>query len=219
MENKISRRAFLKCAGTTALAVGTASLLGGCGPVDDAVSSVLGDNAIMMSGVGFAWVSNCGRGHCDPNDMDGTKGESYFLYAVKLSVANLAGGSVTLNHSDFTFTINGQESEVLYGDSFAKYADVSAHGSRRTTFCWTRRHPEHSAESDRSGCSAWLAGLQAQACGGSGHPVGIQIPENGADHPPERRSKEHDPYLRCRWQRQHVLLNEEFFEIQGVERR
>ena len=124
MENKISRRAFLKCAGTTALAVGTASLLGGCGPVDDAVSSVLGDNAIMMSGVGFAWVNNCGRGHCDPNDMDGTKGESYFLYAVKLSVANLAGGSVTLNHSDFTFTINGQESEVLYGDSFAKYADV-----------------------------------------------------------------------------------------------
>lgn len=55
MNNAISRRTFLKCAGTAAVAVGAASMLGGCSLIDNIINNATKDvpNMITLGNVNF----------------------------------------------------------------------------------------------------------------------------------------------------------------------
>ena len=61
MSNKISRRAFLKVTGVSALALGAASMLGGCQSSNGSVEVKVGDKVSNWNNLGVQLSSVCTR--------------------------------------------------------------------------------------------------------------------------------------------------------------
>ncbi len=104
MSNAISRRAFLKCAGASVLAVGAASLLGGCnwveqiGNASGVATCTMGGNVMVSVATKTRWWDS---EYIDP-------------IGIALWVKNRQDKEITLKATDITnVTINGHKAKVL----------------------------------------------------------------------------------------------------------
>ena len=103
MSNAISRRAFLKCAGASALAVGAASLLGGCNWIEQ-IGNASGVATCTMGGVMVSVATKTRWWNSEYIDPIG----------IALWVKNRQDHEITLKATDITHvTINGHEAKVL----------------------------------------------------------------------------------------------------------
>ena len=103
MSNAISRRAFLKCAGASALAVGAASLLGGCNWIEQ-IGNASGVATCTMGGVMVSVATKTRWWNSEYIDPIG----------IALWVKNRQDHEITLKASEITnVTINGHKAKVL----------------------------------------------------------------------------------------------------------
>lgn len=125
MSNAISRRAFLKCAGASALAVGAASLLGGCNWIEQ-IGNASGVATCTMGGV---MVSVATRTRW-------WDGEYMNPVGIALWVKNRQDHEITLKASDITnVTINGHKAKVLTNtDEAIDTAKYSGYVSEQSLF-------------------------------------------------------------------------------------
>ena len=121
MSNAISRRAFLKCAGASALAVGAASMLSGCDFFDKAMGSLIGQVGeaagiamCKMGGTDTEWalVAVGHKGTC----WQATSAGKPYVTAVGIGVEvkNYQNKDIDLNAVDITdVTVDGRKATVL----------------------------------------------------------------------------------------------------------
>lgn len=125
MNNAISRRSFLKCAGATALAAGAASMLSGCDLLDKAMGSLIG-RVGEASGIAMCKMGGTSTEYAMVtlrNDVTWWKSTASHetlpentLLAVgfTIQVKNYQNKEITLKASDITdVTVNGHKAKVL----------------------------------------------------------------------------------------------------------
>ena len=119
MSNAISRRTFLKCAGAATVAVGAASMLGGCSLIDDALNKVMdanGVSGVTINGVGV----QCDFGF----QLHEREGEADFgniaAVAMDVSFSSVSSKAWTIKASDFELTVDGKKATTLYGEEAKK---------------------------------------------------------------------------------------------------
>lgn len=118
MEN-ISRRTFLKTAGASVLAVGAVSMLGGCGIVDNIVTSMLKKysdvpNAKVMNSMVVIAGNSVGTLNAANADSKITG------LMIDAELVNANTKKVTLKKSNFTLKVDGADATVLTGSEATK---------------------------------------------------------------------------------------------------
>ena len=115
MNNAISRRTFLKCAGTAAVAVGAASMLGGCSLFDNIINAGTKDMpAITINGITFS-VTGAAT-YAKPTE--GKQSVKALVPLVGILDNNQIVGAEpkTLDKSIFSLKIDGVDAEIKWGN-------------------------------------------------------------------------------------------------------
>lgn len=116
MNNAISRRTFLKCAGTAAVAVGAASMLGGCSLFDNIINAGTKDMpAITINGITFS-VTNAATDYA--KSTEGKQSVKALVPLVGILDSNQIVGvePKTLDKSIFSLKIDGVDAEIKWGN-------------------------------------------------------------------------------------------------------
>ena len=132
MSNKISRRAFLKVTGVSALALGAASMLGGCQSSNGSVEVKVGDKVSNWNNLGVQLSSVFTLS--DAPDVAGHQYVAVLVTAVNRSKTDsmaIGAQNIALSASttDFTVTVDGQAAEAgayvsLYDAATESFSDV-----------------------------------------------------------------------------------------------
>lgn len=120
MNNAISRRTFLKCAGTAAVAVGAASMLGGCSLFDNIINAGTKDMpAITINGITFS-VTNAATDYA--KSTEGKQSVKALVPLVGILDTNQIVGTEpkTLDKSIFSLKIDGVDAEIKWGEDAQK---------------------------------------------------------------------------------------------------
>lgn len=122
MNNAISRRTFLKCAGAATVAAGAASLLGGCSLFDNVINAGTKDlPAITINGITFTVTGAA-------TDFD-LKSEKKSVKALIPLVGILDNNQIvgaepkTLDKGIFSLKIDGVDADIKCGDEAQKFVD------------------------------------------------------------------------------------------------
>lgn len=116
MSNAISRRVFLKCAGAATVAVGAASLLGGCSLIDDTLNKMMdanGVSGVAINGVGV----QCDFGFQRHEHEGETDCGNIAAVAMNVSFSSVSSKAWTIKASDFELTVDGKKATTLYGNA------------------------------------------------------------------------------------------------------
>lgn len=119
MNNAISRRTFLKCAGTAAVAVGAASMLGGCSLFDNIINAGTKDMpAITINGITFSVTGAATYA----KTTEGKQSVKALVPLVGILDNNQIVGAEpkTLDKSIFSLKIDGVDAEIKWGDDAQK---------------------------------------------------------------------------------------------------
>lgn len=118
MSNAISRRTFLKCAGTAAVAVGAASLLGGCSLMDDIINKATEDypNMTTLDGVSFD-LSLVHAARKDSTYEGGTETLGDLVsFMPHIGLGNFVGGEgKSVSKDTFSLKVDDHEMKLLLG--------------------------------------------------------------------------------------------------------
>ena len=118
MSNAISRRTFLKCAGAAAVAVGAASMLGGCSLMDDIINKVTEDypNMTTLDGVSFE-LSFVHAARKDSTFEDGTETLGDLVsFMPHIGLGNFVGGEgKSVSKDTFSLKVDDHEMKLLLG--------------------------------------------------------------------------------------------------------
>lgn len=120
MNNAISRRTFLKCAGTAAVAVGAASMLGGCSLFDNIINAGTKDMpAITINGITFS-VTGAATDYA--KTTEGKQSVKALVPLVGILDNNQIVGAEpkTLDKSIFSLKIDGVDADIKWGDEAQK---------------------------------------------------------------------------------------------------
>ena len=109
MNNAISRRTFLKCAGTAAVAAGAASLLGGCS-LDNIVNEITKEapNVITMDSITFTFYNEVIQEVLD--EEGATK-----AFLIPVMLLNLTSAEKKVKLSEFTLKVDNQDAVLKSG--------------------------------------------------------------------------------------------------------
>ena len=119
MNNAISRRTFLKCAGTAAVAVGAASMLGGCSLFDNIINAGTKDMpAITINGITFSVTGAATYA----KTTEGKQSVKALVPLVGILDNNQIVGAEpkTLDKSIFSLKIDGVDAEIKWGEDAQK---------------------------------------------------------------------------------------------------
>ena len=119
MNNAISRRTFLKCAGAAAVAAGAASLLGGCSLFDNIINAGTKDMpAITINGITFSVTGAATYA----KTTDGKQSVKALVPLVGILDNNQIVGAEpkTLDKSIFSLKIDGADAEIKWGEDAQK---------------------------------------------------------------------------------------------------
>ena len=119
MNNAISRRTFLKCAGTAAVAVGAASMLGGCSLFDNIINAGTKDMpAITINGITFSVTGAATYA----KTTEGKQSVKALVPLVGILDNNQIVGAEpkTLDKSIFSLKIDGVDAEIKWGNDAQK---------------------------------------------------------------------------------------------------
>lgn len=119
MNNAISRRTFLKCAGAAAVAAGAASMLGGCSLFDNIINAGTKDMpAITINGITFSVTGAATYA----KTTDGKQSVKALVPLVCILDNNQIVGAEpkTLDKSIFSLKIDGVDAEIKWGDDAQK---------------------------------------------------------------------------------------------------
>lgn len=119
MNNAISRRTFLKCAGAAAVAVGAASMLGGCSLFDNIINAGTKDMpAITINGITFSVTGAATYA----KTTEGKQSVKALVPLVGILDNNQIVGAEpkTLDKSIFSLKIDGVDAEIKWGDDAQK---------------------------------------------------------------------------------------------------
>lgn len=120
MSNVISRRVFLKCAGAATVAVGAASLLGGCSLIDNIINNATKDvpNMTTLGGVSFE-LSFVHAVRKDSTYEDGTETLGDLVsFLPKIGLGNFTGGEgKSVSKDTFSLKVDDHEMTLLLGDA------------------------------------------------------------------------------------------------------
>ena len=119
MNNAISRRTFLKCAGAATVAAGAASLLGGCSLFDNIINAGTKDMpAITINGITFSVTGAATYA----KTTDGKQSVKALVPLVGILDNNQIVGAEpkTLDKSIFSLKIDGVDAEIKWGDDAQK---------------------------------------------------------------------------------------------------
>lgn len=118
MSNAISRRTFLKCAGTAAVAVGAASMLGGCSLMDDIINKATEDypNMTTLDGVSFD-LSLVHAARKDSTYEGGTETLGDLVsFMPHIGLGNFVGGEgKSVSKDTFSLKVDDHEMKLLLG--------------------------------------------------------------------------------------------------------
>ena len=118
MSNAISRRTFLKCAGTAAVAVGAASLLGGCSLMDDIINKATEDYPYMttLDGVSFS-LSGVQTARETSTFEGGTETLGDLVsFMPHIGLGNFVGGEgKSVSKDTFSLKVDDHEMKLLLG--------------------------------------------------------------------------------------------------------
>ena len=118
MNNAISRRTFLKCAGTAAVAVGAASLLGGCSLMDDIINKATEDYPYMttLDGVSFS-LSGVQTARETSTFEGGTETLGDLVsFMPHIGLGNFVGGEgKSVSEDTFSLNVDDHEMKLLLG--------------------------------------------------------------------------------------------------------
>ena len=118
MSNAISRRTFLKCAGAAAVAVGAASMLGGCSLVDDIINKATEDypNMTTLDGVSFD-LSLVHAARKDSTYEGGTETLGDLVsFMPHIGLGNFVGGEgKSVSKDTFSLKVDDHEMKLLLG--------------------------------------------------------------------------------------------------------
>ena len=118
MNNAISRRTFLKCAGTAAVAVGAASMLGGCSLMDDIINKATEDypNMTTLDGVSFD-LSLVHAARKDSTYEGGTETLGDLVsFMPHIGLGNFVGGEgKSVSKDTFSLKVDDHEMKLLLG--------------------------------------------------------------------------------------------------------
>ena len=118
MSNAISRRTFLKCAGTAAVAVGAASLLGGCSLMDDIINKATEDYPYMttLDGVSFS-LSGVQTARETSTFEGGTETLGDLVsFMPHIGLGNFVGGEgKSVSEDTFSLNVDDHEMKLLLG--------------------------------------------------------------------------------------------------------
>lgn len=120
MNNAISRRTFLKCAGTAAVAVGAASMLGGCSLFDNIINAGTKEMpAITINGITFS-VTGAATDYAKATE--GKQSVKALVPLVGILDNNQIVGAEpkTLDKSIFSLKIDGVDADIKWGDDAQK---------------------------------------------------------------------------------------------------
>ena len=129
MSNKISRRSFLKVTGVSALALGAASLLGGCQSSSNSVEVKVGDKVSNWNNLGVQLSSVFTLS--DAPDVEGHQYVAVLVTAVNRSSSDTTAHyfhALSASTTDFTVTVDGQAAEAgayvsLYDSATQTFSD------------------------------------------------------------------------------------------------
>lgn len=119
MNNAISRRTFLKCAGAATVAAGAASLLGGCSLFDNIINAGTKDMpAITINGITFSVTGAATYA----KTTEGKQSVKALVPLVGILDTNQIVGAEpkTLDKSIFSLKIDGVDAEIKWGDDAQK---------------------------------------------------------------------------------------------------
>ena len=120
MSNAISRRAFLKCAGAATVAVGAASLLGGCSLMDDIINKATEDypNMTTLDGVSFDLIAvHAVRKDSTFKDNTEILGD-LVSFMPHIGLGNFVGGEgKSVNKDTFSLKVDDHDMTLLLGDA------------------------------------------------------------------------------------------------------
>lgn len=119
MNNAISRRTFLKCAGAATVAAGAASLLGGCSLFDNIINAGTKDMpAITINGITFSVTGAATYA----KTTDGKQSVKALVPLVGILDNNQIVGAEpkTLDKSIFSLKIDGVDADIKWGDDAQK---------------------------------------------------------------------------------------------------
>lgn len=118
MSNAISRRVFLKCAGAATVAVGAASLLGGCSLMDDIINKATEDypNMTTLDGVSFD-LSLVHAARKDSTYEGGTETLGDLVsFMPHIGLGNFVGGEgKSVSKDTFSLKVDDHEMKLLLG--------------------------------------------------------------------------------------------------------
>lgn len=118
MSNVISRRTFLKCAGTAAVAVGAASMLGGCSLMDDIINKATEDYPYMttLDGVSFS-LSGVQTARETSTFEGGTETLGDLVsFMPHIGLGNFVGGEgKSVSKDTFSLKVDDHEMKLLLG--------------------------------------------------------------------------------------------------------
>lgn len=118
MNNAISRRTFLKCAGTAAVAVGAASMLGGCSLMDDIINKATEDYPYMttLDGVSFS-LSGVQTARETSTFEGGTETLGDLVsFMPHIGLGNFVGGEgKSVSKDTFSLKVDDHEMKLLLG--------------------------------------------------------------------------------------------------------
>ena len=118
MSNAISRRTFLKCAGTAAVAVGAASMLGGCSLMDDIINKATEDYPYMttLDGVSFS-LSGVQTARETSTFEGGTETLGDLVsFMPHIGLGNFVGGEgKSVSKDTFSLKVDDHEMKLLLG--------------------------------------------------------------------------------------------------------
>lgn len=135
MNNAISRRTFLKCAGAATVAAGAASLLGGCSLLDDIINKATKDvpNMITLGNVNFILAAPFTYTAPKTKDSQEKTVKAVIPFIVATDIGQAVGNSSVkeLSKDNFKLTIDGVDAEIKIGNeakalkdaAFANYSD------------------------------------------------------------------------------------------------
>lgn len=135
MNNAISRRTFLKCAGAATVAAGAASLLGGCSLLDDIINKATKDvpNMITLGNVNFILAAPFTYTAPKTKDSQEKTVKAVIPFIVATDIGQAVGNSSVkeLSKDNFKLTIDGVDAQIKIGNeakalkdaAFANYSD------------------------------------------------------------------------------------------------
>lgn len=121
MSNAISRRTFLKCAGAATVAVGAASMLGGCSLIDDALNGIMDKTdvaGVTHNRVGVTWnTAFVNRESGSAGDDGQWKEGPINTVTASIDISSLSSQEYDLKAENIELKVDGVKASVLnYND-------------------------------------------------------------------------------------------------------